>query len=145
MLTLLSFYQPLLSCYYMYQIPFLFDDIKQVWADSVIATIPVGNYPIGVAYDSNDSRVYVPDYVSRSVSVIDTKTNTVNATDIPIGSELQGIAYDSNDGRVYVANLGSNTVSVIDTKTNTVNATIPVGSEPNYVAYNQDDGEHICN
>ncbi len=96
-----------------------FYSLEKAWADSVITTIPVGNYPIGVAYDSHDGRVYVTNYVSRSISVIDTSTNTVNVTDIPVGSELQGIAYDSQDGRVYVTNSNSNSVSVIDTSTNT--------------------------
>ena len=118
---------------------FLFDDIKQVWADSVIANITVGTNPYGVAYDSNDGRVYVANSGSNTVSVIDTKTNTVVVT-IPVGTTPQGVAYDSNDGRVYVANSGSNTVSVIDTKTNTVVVTIPVGTTPQGVAYDSNDG-----
>ncbi|HEY6536451.1 MAG TPA: YncE family protein, partial [Candidatus Nitrosocosmicus sp.] len=124
---------------------FLSDNTKQAWADSVITTIPLGPNPFaiaepyGVAYDPNDSRVYVADFGINSVSVIDTKTNTVNAT-ISDGSGIYDVAYDSHDGRVYVTNYGTSSVSVIDTKTNTVNATITVGTQPYGIAYDPNDG-----
>ena len=83
----------------------LFEGIKQVWADSVISTIPVGNNPVGVAYDSGDGRVYVTNYDSPgTVSVIDTKTNTVEPTTIGVKTFPYGVAYDPDDGRVYVDN-----------------------------------------
>ncbi len=43
---------------------------KDVWADSVIGTINVGTAPVGVAYDSNDGRVYIANQGSNTVSVI---------------------------------------------------------------------------
>jgi YVTN family beta-propeller protein len=93
---------------------FHFDNIKQVWADSVIATIHVGTSPSDVAYDSHDRRMYVTNYFDNSVSVIDTKTNKVNAT-IVVGTSPRGVAYDSVYNKVYVVNSGSDSVSVIDT------------------------------
>ncbi len=52
---------------------FLFDNMEQIWADNyVIASIPVGYNPCGVAYDPDDGRVYVANEGSSSVSVIAT-------------------------------------------------------------------------
>lgn len=52
---------------------FLFDDINQVRADSVIDTIPVGIAPAGVAYDSGNGEVYV-DYFGSSGFELDPDT-----------------------------------------------------------------------
>ena len=53
---------------------------------SVIATIPVGGNPFGVAINPTNGLVYVTNADSNTVSVIDPATNTVVAT-IPVGSE----------------------------------------------------------
>ena len=54
--------------------------------NTVSATIPVGNVPVGVAVSPDGSKVYVANSASNTVSVINTATNTVSAT-IPVGSE----------------------------------------------------------
>ena len=46
-------------------------------ADSVIATIPVGTAPIGVAFDSVNGNLYVVNDGDNTVSVISGQTNTV--------------------------------------------------------------------
>jgi YVTN family beta-propeller protein len=53
--------------------------------NTVIATIPVGTTPQGVAVTPDGSKVYVANSDSNTVSVIDTATNTVSAT-TPVGS-----------------------------------------------------------
>src|SRR5437773_2500583 len=105
------------------------------WGGSVVGTLPVGNQPYGVGYDSGNGYVYVANYDSNNVSVID--GTTVVAT-VPVGSLPLGVAYDSGNGYVYVANSGSNNVSVISGTT--VVATIPVGNIPYGVAYDSGDG-----
>jgi YVTN family beta-propeller protein len=118
--------------------------------NTVIATIPVGTFPMGVAVSPDGSKVYVTNTASASnnVSVIDTAKNRVTAT-IPVGQFPLGVAVTPDGARhqpphlradrrdeepwragagankVYVANGGSNNVSVIDAATNTVIATIP--------------------
>jgi YVTN family beta-propeller protein len=94
--------------------------------DEVIATIPVGNIPLGIAVSPDGTKVYVADSHSDSVSVIDTSTNTVIAT-VRVESFPHDVAVTPDGGRVYVSNAQSTTVSVIDTATNTVIATVPVG------------------
>ena len=44
------------------------------------ASIPVGSYPTGVAVDPAAGTVYVTNYYSDTVSVIDAATRTVTAT-----------------------------------------------------------------
>jgi len=51
-------------------------------ANMVVATIPVGFTPLGVAVNPDGSKVYVANV--SGVSVIDTATNTVTTT-IPVG------------------------------------------------------------
>ncbi len=80
----------------------------------VTTTVPVGNYPYGVAVNPNGTKVYVANQNSNTVSVIDTATNNVTAT-VNTGIGPQGIAVNPNGSRVYVTNGGSNNVSVIDT------------------------------
>jgi YVTN family beta-propeller protein len=58
--------------------------------NSVVATIPVGIFPSGVAITPNGARVYVANIVN-SISVIDTATNTVVVT-IPSGQFPNGVA-----------------------------------------------------
>lgn len=97
---------------------------------------------------------YVPNGVDRTVSVINTATNTVTAT-IPLNETLfpVGVAVNPSGTRVYVTNtcdedlmfvtgcsLGdAGTVSVINTATNTVIATIPIPHEPVGIAVTQNE------
>ena len=101
----------------------------------MVATIPVGGDPSGVAYDSRSRHIYVANGGANNVSVID--GTTVVAT-IPVGGDPSGVAYDSGNGYVYVADQGANNISVI--YGTTVLATVPVGSGPHGVAYDRANG-----
>src|SRR5437763_1117246 len=90
---------------------------------SVVATVPVGNFPIGVAFTPNGATAYVANDGSNDVWVINTATNTVTAT-IPVGNDPRGVAVTPMGSYVYVANRFSDTLSIIDTSTNTVVATV---------------------
>jgi YVTN family beta-propeller protein len=93
--------------------------------NTVVATIPVGTGPAGLAVTSNGTRVYVA--TGDTVSVIDTMTNAVIAV-VPLGSGAGNVAVNPAGTRVYVTHSGelsaAGTVSVIDATTNTVIATI---------------------
>src|SRR5436190_23060219 len=90
---------------------------------TVVATIPVGGNPAGVAYNSGNGYVYVTNPFSDIVSVIN--GTTVVAT-VPVGYNPSGVAYDSGNGYVYVANYGSYTSSMTDV---TVVAATAVGGD----------------
>ena len=59
--------------------------VREAWADSVIATIPVGNLPVLIAFNPDNGDMYVVNHESDTVSVIDGKTNTVIGSPIPVG------------------------------------------------------------
>ena len=80
--------------------------------NTVVATIPVGKTPSGIAFNPDNGNVYVTNKVNHTVSVIDGSTNTVLGT-IAVGDRPFGIAYNPDNGNLYVTNEDSNTVSVI--------------------------------
>src|SRR6266480_4336172 len=105
------------------------------WGGSVVGTLPVGNQPYGVGYDSGNGYVYVANYNSNNVSMIN--GTTVVAT-VAVGTNLFGVGYDIGSGFVYATNVNSNDVSVLSGTS--VVATIPVGNTPVGVAYNGGNG-----
>ena len=107
---------------------------------SVVATVPVGMYPEGAAVDAAKGEVFVTNYESNNVSVINDTSDTVVAT-VPVGSAPVGATYDTAKDEVLVTNTGSNSVSVINDTTDTVVATIQVGSAPDGAAYDAAKGE----
>jgi YVTN family beta-propeller protein len=111
--------------------------------DTVVATIPVGSFPFGVAVSPDGSQVYVTDNGSNTVSVIDAATKTVTAT-IPVGSLPEPVAFSPDGAYAYVGvfvSPGVGGVDVIDTATRTVIGTIQVGSEPSGIAVTPDGSQ----
>jgi len=49
-------------------------------SNTVTATVPVGNFPNGVAVTPDGAHVYVANVVDGTVSVIDTASNAATAT-----------------------------------------------------------------
>src|SRR5438046_7870419 len=75
------------------------------WNGTVVATIPVGNGPIGVGYSGGSGYVYVTNYELNSVNVINRMT--VVATK-PAGNGSAATRDDSGNGHVDVAKEPSN-------------------------------------
>lgn len=88
--------------------------------NTVIATVPVGEYPQGVAINPAGTAVYVANSDSNDVTVIDTAT--FKTTTIPGGACPVGAAMHPDGTRIYAANVNDtkNTISVIDRATNTI-------------------------
>lgn len=103
----------------------------------VVATIPVGSGPDGVAVSRDGRRVYVANYLSGDVSVIDVETLSEIET-IAVGTMPYGIATSPDGKWVYVNAYYANKISIIDTATNTVVGTIPTGQRPRGMVVNWD-------
>ena len=76
---------------------------------AVINTVDVSNGPTGVAIDLDDDTVYVTNFYSNSLSVIDGRTGTLTS-EIPLpinptsfGGRAGGVAVNSIDDSVYIA------------------------------------------
>ncbi|WP_353476471.1 YncE family protein (plasmid) [Salipiger sp. H15] len=79
----------------------------------VLATLPVGDRPYGVAFA--EGRAFVTNQYAGTVSVID--LGDLSAVDeLSVGEYPEGIAATS-DGKIAVANWFDNTLSLIDART----------------------------
>ncbi|WP_170299090.1 putative Ig domain-containing protein [Larkinella terrae] len=105
-------------------------------------TIPVGSYPSGLSVSPNGTRIYVANFLSNNVTVIDAITQTVLTTIEGVDSPT-GLNVTPDGTQVYVANFNTSTVSVIDVATNKVTATIPVEGEPNGGVVMSPDGKRV--
>jgi YVTN family beta-propeller protein len=93
----------------------------------VVATVPVGTNPAGVAVTPDGTHAYVTNFFSNNVSVIDSANNTVAAT-VDVGDRPNQAAVTPDGKYVYVTNSNSNNVSVITTASMTaVDPPISVG------------------
>jgi YVTN family beta-propeller protein len=93
---------------------------------SLVATIPVGLNPLNVAVTPDGARVYVTNAVSRTVSIIETETNTVVNT-VFVSLPPVGVAITPDGTHFYVTSSNmSSTLTVLNTATNVVVATIPL-------------------
>lgn len=105
---------------------------------TALGTIMVGNEPRGLAVDSLRQRLYVANYSSDTVSVIDSHTQTVQQT---IGgiTAANGIAYDPERNLIWVTNHSTDQVTPIQANAGatdfTVLPAVAVGDSPWGVAY----------
>lgn len=106
-------------------------------SNTVVATIPVGSSPQGVAITPNGAFVYVANSGSNNVSVIATASNAV-VTAIPVTGFPTGVAITPDGAFAYVTDQLSASVSVIATVSNTVVTTFVVGNFPLFVAITPD-------
>ena len=79
----------------------------------VVATVPVGAFPGGVAVNPAGTLVYVANQDDGTVSVIRTSDNTVVGGPIPVGVQPWGVAVSADNSLVYVG-LGNGAVAVIE-------------------------------
>jgi YVTN family beta-propeller protein len=95
----------------------------------------VGTYPYAIGVNPTTGKIYVANFGSNTVSVIDGTSNLVVAT-VAVGIYPYAVGVNPTTNKVYVANLTSNTVSVINGTSNLVVATVAVGSTPCAVGVN---------
>jgi YVTN family beta-propeller protein len=100
---------------------------------TVIATVPVGMAPFALAANTTSNKIYVANFASNTVTVIDGATN--NTTTVAVGAVPVALAVNPATNKVYVVNYGSDTVTVIDAAT-LLTSNIAVGASPFGVAVN---------
>jgi YVTN family beta-propeller protein len=100
--------------------------VIDVASNTVIATISVGNFPVGVVVAPDGELAYVTNFFNGTISIIDTSTNTVTST-INLGafSGPNLLAITPDGKRLYVPET-NNRVAVVSTVTKAVVASISV-------------------
>jgi YVTN family beta-propeller protein len=95
-------------------------------SNTVTGTIPVTGFPASLAITPDGTRLFVGLEGGNSVAIIDTATNTVEATSIPItcGFPIR-MAVTPDNTQLYVVCLSPGKAIAISTATNTVTANIP--------------------
>jgi len=91
----------------------------------------VGEYPFAVAVNATTNKIYVANYNSNNVTVIDGATN--RTTTASAGGNPFAVAVNSATNKIYVADSGSNDLAIIDGATN-LTMTVTVGIYPRAVA-----------
>ena len=109
--------------------------------DLVIANVPVGTSPRGIAVNTVTHLIYVTNYSSNNVSVIDgsNKASIAVSATLAAGVNPYAVAVNSVTNFVYVGNQGSNTVTVIDGSQNLDSHNYSLseaGTSPSAVAVN---------
>ena len=103
--------------------------------NSVVATVGVGDGPVGLAYDSSKGEVFVVNDVSNGVYVISDATDyVVDVVSAGLGIDPISVAYDPS-GEIFLADSGSDTLSVISDTPNATMANIVTGAGSFAVAF----------
>jgi YVTN family beta-propeller protein len=89
--------------------------------------------PQGFAYNPNNNKIYVANYSSNRLSII--QLPNYDVSNVQVGQGPKGIAYSPINNYVYVANSGSNDVTIINGATNAVVGTISNLPNPTTIFY----------
>jgi YVTN family beta-propeller protein len=100
---------------------------------TVIARVPVGRVPRGIALSATRDRVYITNSWADTVSEIDPTSLRVIRT-FATGFEPSGVALDAGGKTLYVANRISNDISVIDLASGHEIERLPGGRGASYIA-----------
>lgn len=95
--------------------------------------------PQSVAFDYLNKLLYVAEYGSGTVSVVNASTNSDLIT-IPVGFEPTSVASVDSGRYIYVANSGSDNISIINVSKEKVVNTINVGHFPFSVYFDPENG-----
>jgi len=115
-------------------------------ASGQVTPIQTGDGPTGLLLNQDQTRLYVTNSRSDTLSVIDTATNKVLSTMLLRQGDLRGLpgvtplgmALSPDEKMLYVALADMHAVAIIDTKENELEGMIPAGWYPTSVAVSPD-------
>jgi YVTN family beta-propeller protein len=99
-----------------------------------------GAQPYYISINQDKHRLYIANYLSSTVDVIDGLTDKV-INNITVGNYPNAIDINKFTNTIYVANDESNTVSIIDGSKNVVVNNVAVGMNPEDLAVDTNEGE----
>lgn len=92
---------------------------------SVVARVPAGDYPDGIAYAAKVNKIYVSDLHGKTDTVIDARTNQ-RLTTITLGGGAGNSQYDSVGDRIFVTVDGREELAEIDPNSDQIAARYPL-------------------
>ena len=102
------------------------------------ALIPVGARPVGLALHEGTGRLFVANLNASTLSVIDTATDTVEAT-LPTGAGPYRLAITPDQARLYVVCFSGDTIDCFDPWTLSPIASFPsLGPQPLGLSFSPD-------
>jgi YVTN family beta-propeller protein len=108
-------------------------------SQSVIATIPVGDYPFSIADDPTMGLLYTANQLGTNVSVINASQDKVVGA-VGAGNQPADFAYDDANHLVYLADQGGNDVAILNGTTGAELGNFGTGFAPYGVAYDSRTG-----
>jgi len=108
--------------------------ISSVQQNTQIGQYPDGNNSQGGAYDPYNQELYITNYFSDNVTVINAFSN-ISVANISVGQEPLGITYVPYNHDMYVNNYATNNISIISSVNNTVVANISLPGNPEFSVY----------
>jgi len=120
--------------------------VVDVDAGKTVKTIETGSSATALLFNRDQTRLFVANTGSDTVSIINTETDKVERTlllrpidarDLP-GTTPQGMALSPDESTLYVALSDLNAVAVVDLKENQLKGFIPAGWYPTSVAVSPD-------
>lgn len=106
-------------------------------AGAGVSSLQLFAEPQAIAVNTGTNRIYVVNYLSNNVAVIDGDANLVTAS-IEVGTCPVEIAVDSSANKAYVVNSVEGSISVIDCITDSVVGDLNVEGWASHVALNPD-------
>ena len=108
--------------------------------NTIIASIPTGASPVGIAVSPDGSRVYATNVISTSegsVSIIDTATNSVIAS-VPTAGYPWDVAVAPDGAHAYAVTNFAHGILDIDAATNSISRTIPTTMNGSNISISRD-------
>ncbi len=99
--------------------------------------VSVGFEPQSMAYDANNSYLYVANAGNNNITVLD-KNNTP-VTTLQVGNTPEGLLFDPHNSEMYVANWGSNNVYALNSTSERTVAVISGFHGPDGMVYNPEN------
>jgi YVTN family beta-propeller protein len=98
--------------------------------NQLIASIKAGSVPSGLVLDEYNKKLYVANFKSNDITVIDTSNNIPVATIKDVGNGPYRLLIIGERNYLYSVNYNSNDVTLINTGDNSIVKKIPTGSKP---------------
>jgi YVTN family beta-propeller protein len=111
------------------------NSVSVIEGKAVVATIPVGARPRGLAVAADGRRAYVALGVDNAVAVIDLAARRV-VDKIPVGTDPEQVAVSPDGRTVYVSNEALDSATAVAVSGHRMRFRVAVGKEPEGVAIN---------